>query len=53
MLKKSVIILAISLAACASDPTLPDPGVSFPDPPAILMEPPQNLITIQEEPQSA
>lgn len=41
-LKLLTIMLATSLVAC-DKPDLPDPRVSFPVPPAALMEPPKEM----------
>ncbi len=48
MRTKILAILLLTLAACGGKPTLPDPTVQYPKPPAALMEPGANLQTIPE-----
>ncbi len=38
-----MLIMAISLSACTHKPTLPNPSITYPAPPAELMTPPREL----------
>lgn len=48
-MKKSIILISLILAAC-SQPKLPDPKIDYPTPPSVLMEAPEDMRPIKQEP---